>query len=469
MSQALHDKAAELASEEKKAGSMKRGSLAALGSGTSGQSVKERMAALQGSSRDSGLASPKSPSSPKPVGGKGVFGGRKDSPGGGGAKGSPGVNAVEPTGTELHAGWLKRGGTGVLAAAYTRRYVVLFSEPTLAFYEDDARSKLKNTWVLEAGTRVTPSSNNDATIETPSAEGKPRVLRLRSTVPSEGPTWWTAIQMAVANAPTPSAPPDVPDEPDDLAAAVEALHRNSISAPPHLADEPPAHFKKSRSSMPQSTGQLMGGVELGGAGGLPTSPALSTSPTLQTVSPFGPPSTALGPPSTERMSLDMSMEDDDDELSGSSSDDDTDAGATRPPAHAAQSGVNMGRRSSGGVGGGKSRASAARRRSLAKRVPASTAAMAALANALAAMEAAIAYPAAFEPDVLQAASATDALMAAVLAMEDAHAPRPGRLNASEALFKSLEAMEVAKRWVLPHTPPHATTLRTPSPNLRPFL
>ncbi len=109
-----------------------------------------------------------------------------------------------PSGAELKSGWLKRGGTGVLAAMYSKRFVVLHAGPVLALYEDEARTKPKGVWPMPLGTRVVPDNATDASI-TSEDDGKPRVLRLRA-MDADGPAWWLAMQealdVAAAAAPT---------------------------------------------------------------------------------------------------------------------------------------------------------------------------------------------------------------------------------------------------------------------------
>ena len=91
-----------------------------------------------------------------------------------------------PVGVELRSGWLKRGGTGVLSAVFSRRFAVLYADPVLAFFEDEARQKPKGTWRLTPITRVKPTGIEDATIETPGTDGKAKTLKLRA-MNGEGP------------------------------------------------------------------------------------------------------------------------------------------------------------------------------------------------------------------------------------------------------------------------------------------
>lgn len=110
---------------------------------------------------------------------------------------APSTRDDAPKGAELKAGWLKRGGTGALSAMFTRRYVVLHTDPALAFFEDEARLKPKGTWHLTAGTRVSPGSATDASIESGDGDGKSRCLRLRGMDAADASAWWLAMQEAV--------------------------------------------------------------------------------------------------------------------------------------------------------------------------------------------------------------------------------------------------------------------------------
>ena len=91
-------------------------SLATMGS------IKERMAALQAASD----ASAAKPAAPQRVGSV----------------------RVEPTGDAIHSGWLRKTGTGLMSAIATKRWCVLYSDPALHYYEDDAREKYKGSVAL---------------------------------------------------------------------------------------------------------------------------------------------------------------------------------------------------------------------------------------------------------------------------------------------------------------------------------
>ena len=204
------------------------------------------------------------------------------------------AEADTPTGAEIHSGWLKRGGTGMLSALYSKRFVVLHADPLLAFYEDEARLKPKGTWRLSAGTRVSPDAADNATIETPSDDGgsKPKALRLRA-INADGPAWWLKLQAAVDAAlsvaatpalAVPAAAPVAAPVATPAEAAAEAAEA-ADAAPPMLGKPTAAGSRVSVSRPMHSSGQLVGGIELGGE----ADPAPDGAPASSAGSGGGPP------------------------------------------------------------------------------------------------------------------------------------------------------------------------------------
>lgn len=86
-----------------------------------GMSIKERMAALQAAS------------------------GPKEGPTDAAAGKPPPASRAKSfsAGAEVHSGWIKRSGTGILSNIFYRRCCVLHADPLLVFYEDEARQKYK--------------------------------------------------------------------------------------------------------------------------------------------------------------------------------------------------------------------------------------------------------------------------------------------------------------------------------------
>ena len=173
---------------------------------------------------------------------------------------------TQPTGAVLKVGWLKRGGTGVLAAVYSRRFTILTADPMLSFFEDETRSRPKGTWSLPPGTTCT-CSGADANLDSPADGGKPRVLKLREAATGEGADWWRALSDALSAAgpagavgpPTSAEPPTSSEPPEPIKTPPSAVMGAPSPQSSHVGQ-----------LMPQGSyvGQLMGGVELGGDPGV---------------------------------------------------------------------------------------------------------------------------------------------------------------------------------------------------------
>lgn len=72
-----------------------------------------------------------------------------------------GAADASPSGKQLKAGDLKRGGTGLLSAVFTKRHVVLFSDPMLCFFDDATCSKAR-VRVLTLGRAMRDTRTNGA-------------------------------------------------------------------------------------------------------------------------------------------------------------------------------------------------------------------------------------------------------------------------------------------------------------------
>ena len=168
-----------------------------------------------------------------------------------------------PTGRELKSGPIKRGGAGMLSAVFSSRHAVLYSDPVIWFWEDEARTRPKGTpFKLTAGAKVLPTAGTEGSIEAcDEGCGKARVLRLKASTREDAQSWWTAIGLAVHAA-------FPPEDPTTLSGGDSSPHPTAATCGLDrlINDTEPAASSSPGRGAGNSTrmGQLVGGVELGG-------------------------------------------------------------------------------------------------------------------------------------------------------------------------------------------------------------
>ena len=62
----------------------------------------------------------------------------------------------------LHEGWLQKTGAGMFAKNLTKRYVVLYDDPFIGYFDDEAKTKVKGGGSLKDGsTRASAVAEGD--------------------------------------------------------------------------------------------------------------------------------------------------------------------------------------------------------------------------------------------------------------------------------------------------------------------
>ena len=103
--------------------------------------------------------------------------------------------AAQASGTKLHAGWLRKSGTGIMAAASFSRYCVLSVDPALfCLYEDEAQTRAKGVLQL-IGATISIASSTQILIGV--TEGKPVTHKFTAASESVAAAWQEALQKAV--------------------------------------------------------------------------------------------------------------------------------------------------------------------------------------------------------------------------------------------------------------------------------
>ena len=139
-------------------------------------SIAERMAALQASS-----AKESAPAA------------------GGGAR----VARDEPTGAKVHAGWLSKAGAGIMSAVFQKRWCVIYADPAMAYYADEACTQPKGGIPL-AGATVSVAEDMLQVVANDPKAGKSVSSKFRAESPADAEDWAARIR-AAANQPPPKA------------------------------------------------------------------------------------------------------------------------------------------------------------------------------------------------------------------------------------------------------------------------
>ena len=120
-------------------------------------SIAERMAALQASSAKESSA-----------------------PAGGGAR----VARDEPTGAKVHAGWLSKAGAGIMSAVFQKRWCVVYDDPAMAYYADEACTQPKGGIPL-AGATVSVAEDMLQVVANDPKAGKSVSSKFRAESPAD--------------------------------------------------------------------------------------------------------------------------------------------------------------------------------------------------------------------------------------------------------------------------------------------
>jgi hypothetical protein len=177
--------------------------------------------------------------------------------------------AAKPQGTEIRAGWLGRareasssGSSPFLSslvksasASFPSCYAVLWSDPSLLFYEDAKRERPKDSWLLPADTSTAISGR------VVQVNVRERALKVRAPTPLQAQEWHAAISGALMMAYPESA----------VGAAAAGMGAPAASTATFVGIDP-APPPTSRPGLGRETSfhspfALVGGVELGGEGG----------------------------------------------------------------------------------------------------------------------------------------------------------------------------------------------------------
>ena len=177
--------------------------------------------------------------------------------------------AAKPQGIEIRAGWLGRareasssGSSPFLSslvksasASFPSCYAVLWSDPSLLFYEDAKRERPKDSWRLPADTSTAISGR------VVQVNVRERALKVRAPTPLQAQEWHAAISGALMMAYPESA----------VGAAAAGMGAPAASTATFVGIDP-APPPTSRPGLGRETSfhspfALVGGVELGGEGG----------------------------------------------------------------------------------------------------------------------------------------------------------------------------------------------------------
>ena len=131
-------------------------------------SIAERMAALQASSAKESAA-----------------------PAGGGAR----VARDEPTGAKVHAGWLSKAGAGIMSAVFQKRWCVVYADPAMAYYADEACTQPKGGIPL-AGATVSVAEDMLQVVANDPKAGKSVSSKFRAESPADAEDWAARIRAA---------------------------------------------------------------------------------------------------------------------------------------------------------------------------------------------------------------------------------------------------------------------------------
>ncbi len=112
-------------------------------------------------------------------------------------------------GEVLAAGWLKKSGKGLKAKVFEPRWVVLSSDPALAFFEDETLKVAKGDPLNLAGGTV-KRENEFVSVSIPeeiqtSTQKRFQLTKLQADTEPEADSWVARIEAAIAGEPQPSS------------------------------------------------------------------------------------------------------------------------------------------------------------------------------------------------------------------------------------------------------------------------
>ena len=150
----------------------------------------------------------------------------------------PGAAARAPAGKAAHAGWVKKQGTGIMAASFMTRWCQLYADPPLLrFFVDQAATQHKGDYEL-AGVAATASG--EVVHLKPSKAGQ-SATKLKLPTPAEADGW--AAQLAMFGptpppSPTAAMPASKPSTPSEssLGKAVNPQTSNMAAQLAPLSD-----------------------------------------------------------------------------------------------------------------------------------------------------------------------------------------------------------------------------------------